>query len=299
MGATPDVKLVPRLVPQPLLGISAARILAGAKWKRIRADAMDASGGACVVCGATRDKGMIGDEEWEYSDGIATLTGVRIVCPDCNAVTHIGSTGACGYGDMARDHMCRVNGMTTSEANRIIDASFREWRARSLVDWTICGGARPNGPLSRSGNPRSSAIEGAGNRRGSVSRSVFVGPTGRSALADQSDPASLPTTGRASPPTLRPVSIWVACRWRVLTVRGWRPSHEAYPTPPGRCNRCNPGSGGAFQSQRWRVQHVRPHALAHERAPLSGTCCKPNISAQPGVRPTQRVVSNPGRHPAL
>lgn len=130
-------RLVPRLVPQPLWGISAARLLAGARWKRIRADAMEAAGGACVVCGVTREKGMIGDEEWEYADGIATLTGVRVVCPDCNAVTHIGSTGARGYGDVAREHMCRINAMKPAEADQIIEASFQQWRERSLLDWRI------------------------------------------------------------------------------------------------------------------------------------------------------------------
>jgi len=98
---------------------------------------MEAHAGTCVVCGEAREKGMVGDEVWDYTGGIATLVGVRIVCPDCDAVTHIGSTARRGYGEMARDHMCRVNGITTAEADRIIDASFREWRTRSLMDWTI------------------------------------------------------------------------------------------------------------------------------------------------------------------
>jgi hypothetical protein len=131
------MKLAPRLVPEPLWGVSAARLLAGVRWKRIRADAMEACGGVCVVCGATREKGMIGDEEWEYADCAATLIGVRIVCPDCSGVTHIGSSASRGYGEVARDHMAKVNGMTKSEANRVIDASFAEWRERSKQTWTV------------------------------------------------------------------------------------------------------------------------------------------------------------------
>jgi hypothetical protein len=57
--------LVHRLVPQPLRGISAARLLPWAKWNGIRADARQASGGACSVCGVMSEKGLVGDEVWD------------------------------------------------------------------------------------------------------------------------------------------------------------------------------------------------------------------------------------------
>jgi hypothetical protein len=113
------------------------RLLPGSKWKAIRAEAVAAARGACVVCGEVREKGMIGDEEWLYEDGVATLTGVRLVCPDCNGVTHIGSTSARGYFDQARDHMAAVNGITADEADRLIDAAFREWSQRSRLTWRL------------------------------------------------------------------------------------------------------------------------------------------------------------------
>ncbi len=131
------LRLIPRLVPAPLWGLSGSRLLKASQWKRIRLDALDAAGGACVVCGAARDKGMICDEEWSYTDGVALLTGVRIVCPDCNAVTHIGRTGADGYYDVARDHMARVNGITPAEADERIAQRFDAWRLQSSQSWTI------------------------------------------------------------------------------------------------------------------------------------------------------------------
>ena len=139
MGTLPEgnLRLAPRLVPRPLWGISAARLLPRAKWQRIRIDALEASRGACVVCGAVREKGMIGDEEWDYGDGVATLVGVRMVCGDCDAVTHIGSTTRRGYAEVARDHMTRINGIAREEADQIIAMSFREWRARSARSWTV------------------------------------------------------------------------------------------------------------------------------------------------------------------
>jgi hypothetical protein len=52
-------------------------------------------------------------------------------------VAHFGSTGARDYYDAARDHMARVNGTTVEEADRQIDAAFREWRGRSQLSWTM------------------------------------------------------------------------------------------------------------------------------------------------------------------
>jgi hypothetical protein len=116
MAKMTEPRLVPRLVPQPLWGLSAARLLPQSKWRRIRADAMDESGGACVVCGAAREKGMVGDEVWDYT---ATLVGVRIICPDCNAVTHFGSTNARGYAERALDHMC-THAETTDDLRKTV-----------------------------------------------------------------------------------------------------------------------------------------------------------------------------------
>ncbi len=130
-------KLVPRLVPQPLWGISAARLLPRSRWKAIRADAMAASGGACTACGVIHEKGMVGDEVWHYGDGIATLVAVRIVCRDCDAVTHMGSTAVRGYGADALLHMSAINGMTFEQTKQIVDTHFDQWRIRSARDWTV------------------------------------------------------------------------------------------------------------------------------------------------------------------
>jgi hypothetical protein len=120
-----------------LFKISAAELLRGARWTRIRGDAMTAAGGACEVCGTARDKGMIGDEVWDYDAGIATLVRVRIVCPDCNGVTHFARTAVQGYGDVAVEHMARVNGTSIGAARRVVAGCIEEWRARSELEWTV------------------------------------------------------------------------------------------------------------------------------------------------------------------
>lgn len=124
-------------MPEPLWGLSAYRLLKPSQWQRIRRDALDAAAGACSVCGVVRDKGMVGDEEWTYEDGVALLADIRIVCPDCNAVTHIGHTSVAGYGDVALAHMARVNGGSIAEAARLLALEAEEWRKRSGVTWTV------------------------------------------------------------------------------------------------------------------------------------------------------------------
>ena len=131
------LKLRPRLVPEPLWGLSAYRLLKQSQWQRIRRDALAAAASACAICGAIRDKGMVCDEEWVYEGDVARLIGTRIICPDCNGVTHIGRAGLAGYGDVALEHMARVNGITVREAQRLVALDAEEWHQRSRGVWTV------------------------------------------------------------------------------------------------------------------------------------------------------------------
>ena len=132
-----QLKLRPRLVPEPLWGLSAYRLLKQSQWLRIRRDALAAAAGTCAICGAVREKGTVCDEEWAYEGGVALLTGTRILCPDCNAVTHLGRTGLAGYGDVALEHMARVNGTTVRDAQKLTALQFEVWRQRSQGAWTV------------------------------------------------------------------------------------------------------------------------------------------------------------------
>lgn len=129
----------PRLVPQPLWGRSGSQLLTRSVWRRIRQDAIDEHGGACVACGVAKEKGMVCDEVWEYEDAghVATLVGLRPLCRNCDGVTHIGQTASRGYGDVALAHMAKVNGSTEEEARQIERDAYRTWRQRSQLAWTV------------------------------------------------------------------------------------------------------------------------------------------------------------------
>jgi hypothetical protein len=131
------LRLRPRLVPEPLWRLSANRRLKRSQWQRIREDALEAAANACSVCGVVRDKGMVGDEEWSYESGLALLADIRIVCPDCSAVTHISEADRAGFRAVALAHMCRINGISRAEAESVISVEFELWRERSSVTWTV------------------------------------------------------------------------------------------------------------------------------------------------------------------
>lgn len=55
------LKLRPRLVPEPLWGLSAYRQLKQSQWQRIRRDALGCGGETCAICGAVREKGIVSE----------------------------------------------------------------------------------------------------------------------------------------------------------------------------------------------------------------------------------------------
>lgn len=132
------MKLRPELVPKPLFGISAYRLLGrGAEWKAIRLDTLRASGNRCSVCG-TGGKGLTCHESWDYDDQQrhATLVALVIHCPDCDTATHMGRAVQHGLEGVAIAQLCLVNGCTEDSARKQFKEAMAVWRRRSGHDWT-------------------------------------------------------------------------------------------------------------------------------------------------------------------
>src|SRR5665213_1733305 len=125
---TSSPALLPRLVPQPLWGISGRRKLTRSKWENIRKVVIAEAHGACEVCGDTREKGMIVDEVWSYTPGSAFLTGLRLLCPPCNDVTHAGNARSRGVPDeLLVAHCAQVNSISDEDAALAIEGAFITW----------------------------------------------------------------------------------------------------------------------------------------------------------------------------
>ena len=139
MSHSLPTRLSPELVPEPLWGLSAYRLLGrGSKWKRIREDALRVASNRCSVCGDATNQ-LQCNEQWRYDDkrGIAELIAFVILCHHCHLVTHMGRAIAHGYGDQALSHLAAVNGVTHSQAKAIVAEAMRRWRARSSRSWKV------------------------------------------------------------------------------------------------------------------------------------------------------------------
>ena len=139
MPHTVRLRLTPELVPAPLWGRSAYRLLGrGAHWKAIRRDTLQAASHRCSICGS--DKGQLScHEKWRYNErrATATLIGFEIHCSDCDAVTHAGRATALGLGDVVVRQLCKLNGCTAPQAKRMIEAAIVVWEKRSAKLWKV------------------------------------------------------------------------------------------------------------------------------------------------------------------
>jgi hypothetical protein len=135
----PTMNLRPELVPKPLWGISAYRLLGrNATWKAIRQDALRSTGNCCSLCG-TGGKGLTCHERWDYDDSrrTATLAAFAVHCPACDSATHMGRAEKHGRKQMAIDQLCRVNGCSATEAEKLFTDAKKVWSVRSGYDWMM------------------------------------------------------------------------------------------------------------------------------------------------------------------
>jgi hypothetical protein len=138
------IKLCPQLVPAPLWGVSAYRLLKnGTKWKSIRSDRIAAAQERCEVCG-NKPSPLHGNpltchEVWDYDDKkkIATLVGLRVHCSDCDAAVHIGRTAQYGGAEAAVAQIAKVNKVSKEDAVGMVVEAMSLWKARSAKKWRV------------------------------------------------------------------------------------------------------------------------------------------------------------------
>jgi hypothetical protein len=132
-------KLVPELVPEPLWGVSAYRVLGkSTPWKAIRQDTLNKASNRCQFCESEGPQ-LACHDKWEYDDRkcIATLIGFEIRCPLCHLATHIGRAMRIGHLREAVEHICRVNACTVKNVEKMIDAEMPLWKKRSKKKWNV------------------------------------------------------------------------------------------------------------------------------------------------------------------
>jgi hypothetical protein len=137
----PSERLDPELIPEPLWAISAARLFGrkSKSWRPIRSSALESAGDTCSACREMipGGKGMVCDELWSYDEGqkVATLTGVRILCPGCDLAHHFARGSSVSAAMLLP--RSRVNGISGEQARALQAEATAVWRRHSALAWTV------------------------------------------------------------------------------------------------------------------------------------------------------------------
>lgn len=110
------------------------------EWDIIRRKCYQLADYKCELCGGKGKKWPVECHElWEYNDKKNTQKLVRLIalCPDCHQVKHIGLAGIKGKSEEAKEHLMEVNGMSSEEADNLIEEAFDKWRERSNYEWEV------------------------------------------------------------------------------------------------------------------------------------------------------------------
>ena len=109
-------------------------------WKKLKRITFQKAKDRCEVCGGRGPKWPVECHEiWHYNDEehVQTLTGLIALCPACHEVKHLGFANVSGRGDIAAQHLARVNGWTMEETEKYIDEQFNIWTWRSKHEWQL------------------------------------------------------------------------------------------------------------------------------------------------------------------
>ncbi len=92
----------------------------------------------CHYCEVDQDNLEL-HELWEYDDKqlIQKLVGLVPVCENCHLSLHLGYANTINLGDRAKQHLSKLNGWTTKEADRYVKGIFKKWIERSQNAYSL------------------------------------------------------------------------------------------------------------------------------------------------------------------
>lgn len=133
------IKLNIELVPRTAWFTNLRSDLKASEWDKIRRKCYAEAGYKCEICSGVGPKHPVEcHEKWNFGDGKITLTGLIALCPSCHEVCHIGLAGIRGRGEIAMRHFMKVNGISATEAKKLIAEAFALYHERSKRDkWVL------------------------------------------------------------------------------------------------------------------------------------------------------------------
>ena len=78
-------------------------------------------------------------EIWEYDDDryIQILKGLISLCPSCHESKHIGLAGLHGRGEIAKNHLSKINSWTSEQTEQYLRLIKKIWLERSKHEWKL------------------------------------------------------------------------------------------------------------------------------------------------------------------
>lgn len=133
-------KLTIELVPRTSWFKNLRSMVEKKKWDFLRRRTYRQADYKCEICGGKGPKHPVEcHERWDYNDKklIQKLIGLIALCPSCHQVKHIGFASIQGKYNQALNHLKKVNGWTTKQAQKYVNDAFRIWEDRSEHKWIV------------------------------------------------------------------------------------------------------------------------------------------------------------------
>jgi hypothetical protein len=135
-----QTRLTVELVPSTCWYTNVRSNVPKAVWDGLRRRVAADAGHRCEVCGGRGRRWPVECHEvWHYDDAtrVQRLERPVALCPVCHEVKHAGLASRRGRLEAVVNHLAKVNGWSTADAELYLEAAFEEWAARSRHQWTL------------------------------------------------------------------------------------------------------------------------------------------------------------------
>jgi len=133
-------QLIIELVPKTSWFINVRSMVSTEDWDTLRKESYRNSNYKCEICSGVGEQHPVECHEiWQYNDEkhIQKLLGLISLCPRCHETKHIGLANSRGRGEIAKEHLAKVNNWTKQKTDRYVSNCFTEWKKRSKFKWEI------------------------------------------------------------------------------------------------------------------------------------------------------------------
>jgi hypothetical protein len=137
---TATAKLTIELVPSTCWYTNVRSQVSSQDWDRLRQHTYAQAHHRCEVCGGVGPQHPVECHEvWHYDDDrhIQTLVKLIALCPACHEVKHMGFANTQGRGQIAQQHLAKVNRWSLDQTQTYVQECFQVWQRRSQYQWQL------------------------------------------------------------------------------------------------------------------------------------------------------------------